>query len=455
MTDAIERTGKKLFRLPLPHAHGPQANTGAPAPQLPSSAPAPSEIAASVDRLNRAFEEFKAANDTRLAEIAKNKGADVVTSEKVERINGAVAELDSTVKAIGDQLKLAAVLGSNAAAAGQSPEARKYGETFVSWMRGRAGEIELKAAASAPGAFQAALSTQSDPDGGFLLPAPSVGAMTRVLEVVSAMRGLAEVMTISTPEHKKLHNLGGAGSGWVTETQGRSQTNTPTLSELKFPTFEVYAMPAATQATLDDAAVNAEAWLGGEIAIAFAEKEGAAWITGNGVNAPQGFQTPAKVANGSFAWGKLGYIASGVAAALNDGTNNGVDALTDLQHSLKAGYRPGAVFVLNDATVGKVRKLKDIDGQYLWQPTITAGVPSTLLGESSIVDDNMPDIAAGAFPIAYGNFKRGYLIVDRIGVRVLRDPFTAKPYVLFYTTKRVGGGVQDFAAIKLLKIATS
>ena len=447
-------TGTKRFRLQIPHAHkGPMANAGgAPAPAAPST-PSAADVAAGIEALNRSFEAFKAANDARFAELNKGK-PDVITTEKVDRINASVTELDQTVRAMSDQLRAAAVIGSAAGAEGQTAEARAYSATFANWVRGRAADVELKAAAMVPGAFQAAMSTQSDPDGGFLLPAPSVSAMTRVLEVVSAMRGLAEVITVSGSVHKKPHNLGGAMAGWVGEVGGRSQTANAQLSELAFPTYEMYAMPAATQGLLDDAAANVDAWIGSEGAIAFAEREGGAWINGNAATQPQGLLAAPKIANASYSWGKLGFVASGVAAALNDVSNNGADALINLQHSLKAGYRPGAAFLLNDATVGQVRKLKDADGAYLWNPTVTLGIPSTLLGDRAVVDDNMPDVAANAFPILYGDFRRGYLIIDRIGIRVLRDPYSSKPYVLFYMTKRVGGGYQDYAAIKALKVST-
>ena len=199
------------------------------------------------------------------------------------------------------------------------------------------------------------------------------------------------------------------------------------------------------------------AWLADEVSIVFAEKEGTAFISGTGINQPRGLLSYDTVADASWTWGSIGYIASGVAAALNDATHNGTDALIDLVYALKEQYRVGATWLMNGKTAATIRKLKmigDVEG-YLWQPSTIAGTPDQLLGYPVTIDDNMPDIGANTCPIAFGNFMRAYLIVDRVGIRVLRDPFTNKPYVMFYTTKRVGGGVQNYQAVKLLKITAS
>jgi HK97 family phage major capsid protein len=195
-----------------------------------------------------------------------------------------------------------------------------------------------------------------------------------------------------------------------------------------------------------------ESWLASEVAVEFAEEEGAAFITGNGVKKPRGILGYTPVANANYAWGSVGFVASGAAGAFVAAPNGG-DCLISLQHSLKSGYRNNGTFMMNDLTFEAVRKLKDSNGAYIWRPGIEAGSADTLLGKPVSVDDNMPDIAANSYSIAFGDFQRGYIITDRMGARVLRDPYTNKPFVHFYTTKRVGGGIQDFAAIKLLKFA--
>ncbi len=271
----------------------------------------------------------------------------------------------------------------------------------------------------------------------------------RRLAVLSPIRGISSVRQVSSAILKKPFSVSGPATGWVGETDARPQTASAKLAELQFPTMEIYAMPAATSSLLDDAAVNVEQWIAEEVEAAFAEQEGAAFITGNGVNKPMGFLSYDTVEDASWTWGKIGHIATGVDGALP--ASDPSDKLIELIYALKAGYRQNANFVMNRKTQSVLRKLKDADGNYLWQPPAAVGEKASLMGFGLVEAEHMPDIAAGNTPIAFGDFERGYLVVDRIGLRVLRDPYSAKPYVLFYTTKRVGGGVQDFDAIKLLK----
>ncbi len=273
----------------------------------------------------------------------------------------------------------------------------------------------------------------------------------RRLATVSPIRAIATVRTISSGTYKKAFSTTGPASGWVAETAARPQTGTPTLAELSFPAMELYAMPAATQTLLDDAIVDIDQWIAEEAESAFAEQEGAAFVAGDGIDKPKGFLAYPFVANASWSWGNIGVLNSGAAGAFP--ASNPSDILVDLVYALKAGYRQNGSFVMNRKTQGAIRKFKDATGQYLWQPPASAGAPATLLGFPLVEAEDMPDIAANAVAIAFGDFRRGYLVVDRAGVRILRDPYSAKPHVLFYTTKRVGGGVQDFAAIKGLRFA--
>jgi HK97 family phage major capsid protein len=215
--------------------------------------------------------------------------------------------------------------------------------------------------------------------------------------------------------------------------------------------MELYAMPAATSALLDDAAVDIDEWIADEVRLSFAEQEGTAFVTGNGTGKPRGFLDYTKVANASWSWGNIGYITTGQAGAFP--ASDPGDKLIDLVYAVKSGYRANGTFVLNRATQAVVRKMKDGDGNYLWQPAAKAGDASTLMGFAIAESEDMPDIATDSYAIAFGDFRRGYLVVDRAGIRILRDPYSSKPYVLFYTTKRVGGGVQDFDAIKLLRFS--
>ena len=358
--------------------------------------------------------------------------------------------LQSTLDETNAMLAATKLGGGGSADREDSPEAHEHARAFSQFFRRgvEAGLRELE--------VKAALRTDSDPDGGYVVPDQMEQTIDRVLGSVSAMRSIASVISISAGSYKKLVNQGGAAAGWVGERQARPATATPSLAELAFPAMEIYANPAATQTLLDDARVDIAAWLAEEVSTALAEAEATAFITGDGVNRPRGILAYDTVANVSYAWGKIGYTASGVAAVLTDAGHNGVDALIDLVYGLKQGYRQNARFLMNRSLQATIRKLKSkTEEHYLWQPPVQAGQPATLLGYPISDDDTMPDIAAGAFPLAFGDFRRGYLIVDRFGIRVLRDPFTNKPYVHFYTTKRVGGGMQDFEAIKLLKIAAS
>lgn len=298
-----------------------------------------------------------------------------------------------------------------------------------------------------------ALSIGSNPDGGYLVPSETESEIMKRLTVVSPIRAIASVRNVSSTVYKKPVTLTGPAVGWVAETASRPQTNSQTIDLLDFPTAELYAMPAATSAFLDDAAVDVGQWIADEVNAAFAEQETAAFVNGNGTNKPKGFLQEVQVAESAWAWDKLGYIATGVSGAWPAGDAS--DVLIDLVYALKAGYRQNASWVMNRKTQAAVRKLKDADGNYLWSPGAAAGAKATLLGFDLVEAEDMPDVAAAATPVAFGDFRRGYLVVDRTGVNVLRDPYSAKPYVLFYTTKRVGGGVQDFDAIKLLKFSAA
>ena len=272
----------------------------------------------------------------------------------------------------------------------------------------------------------------------------------RLLSDISPIRSIASVRQVSTSVYKKPFTIEGPAVGWVGETEARAQTAAPTLDELEFQAMELFAQPAATGALLDDAAINVEEWLAQEVQTAFAEQESAAFVNGNGDRRPRGFLDYPTVANNSWTWGNIGTISTGADGAFVDS-----DALIDLVYELRAGYRQNAHFVMNRRTQAEVRKLKDADGNYLWAPATSAEGKPTLMNFPIAESEDMPDITTDSSAIGFGDFGRGYLIVDRVGVRVLRDPFSAKPFVLFYTTKRVGGGVQDFDAIKLLNFSAA
>lgn len=401
------------------------------------------------EELQRTVQAFKDEHTKELADI-KAKMGDVVQSEKVDRINNEITTLTKALDEINGAiaaLKLGGTGGGNAPSADVRAHQRAFDEYFRHGVDAGLQDLAVKAM----------LTTQSKPDGGFVVPTQTEGTIDRVLGTISALRGLSRVINVSAPTYTKLVNMGTAGSGWVGEEDSRDETSTPKLRELEFGVMELYAEPYATQISLDDAVMDLEAWLADEVSISFAEQEGAAFITGNGVKRPRGLLSYDKVANASYGWGKIGYIASGKADGFLAPTSSvsPADALIDVLHGLKSGYRANASWLMSDVTLATVRKFKDGQGNYLWVPPTVAEAPGTILGKSVSTDDNMPSVAADAFPIAFGDFKRAYLIVDRQGIRVLRNPYKVNGKVAFYTTKRVGGGVQNFEAVKLLKIATN
>ncbi len=392
------------------------------------------------DDLRYTFESYRLANDERLAEIESRGSADPLVDEKVARID---ASLDETRRRI-DRVALDRARPALCQDAPRDPLSHEHKAAFVSYIRsGEAGGLKRLEAK--------ALSAGSGPDGGYLAPSTIEAEILRRLATISPIRAIATVRTISSGSYKKAFSTTGPASGWVAEAAARPQSNSPTLAELSFPAMELYAMPAATQTLLDDAIVNIDQWIAEEVEAAFAEQEGAAFVSGDGVDKPKGFLAYPTVADASWSWGNIGVLNSGVAGAF--AASNPSDILVDLVYALKAGYRQNAAFVMNRKTQAVIRKFKDANGNYLWQPPASAGAPATLLGFPLVEAEDMPNIANNAVSVAFGDFRRGYLVVDRAGVRILRDPYSAKPYVLFYTTKRVGGGVQDFAAIKGLKFA--
>ncbi len=400
------------------------------------------DIADAFDDFMHAFESFKHANDDRLEQIESRMGSDVITEEKMHRINRAVDEQKRHL----DNLILKQQRPALDGKISSSPMRLEHKEGFDAYLRGGQ-EHGLRALE------EKAMSIGSDPDVGYLVPEELSKDIGKRLSVISPIRSLSTVRQVSSSVFKKPFAATGPAVGWVGETDVRPETATPSLAELQFPTMELYAMPAATSTLLEDAAIDLEAWMAGEVETAFAEQEGAAFVNGDGVNKPSGFLSAPVVDEVSWSWGNLGYVATGSDGSL--AASDGSDVLIDTIYALKAGYRQNANFVMNRKSQAELRKLKDADGNYLWQAPAGAGLSASLMGFPVVEVEDMPDFAVDSLSIAFGDFARGYLVVDRVGVRVLRDPYSAKPYVLFYTTKRVGGGVQDFDAIKLVKFGTA
>ncbi|MEO0608011.1 MAG: phage major capsid protein [Pseudomonadota bacterium] len=368
------------------------------------------------------FEAYKQTNDARLNEIEAKGSADTLLEDQLARLDKRI-----------DSLSL------KAAAPETGGSAVPTGSQDTAWSRymrrgdeSGLGQMDTKA-------FRAS----TDDQGGYVAP-PELDRMieARLLNS-SPMRQIATVRQSSAGVYRKPVSLG-IGARWASETTSRTETTTSGLSLLEFPAGDLYCMPAASQTILDDAYVDVDQWLADEVDAVFSLQESITFVTGDGSSKPKGFLDYSIVAESAMTWGKIGSIAGDFSAA------NPGDQLIDLIHTPQAQFRSNGRFVMNRRTAATVRKLKDADGRYLWVPG-AGGEAATILGYPVTEMENMPDIADGEAAIAFGDFRRGYLIVDRQGVQVLRDPYTAKPYVLFYTTKRVGGGVQNFDAIKVLK----
>ena len=400
------------------------------------------DINAQYDDLIRAFEAFKETNDERVGQLERRMSPDVVTTDRLARIEEA---MDAHKRNI-DEMTLKAQRPQLGSASTKSGPALQHKAAFEGYIR----QGESRSLRSLE---EKALSVGSGQDGGYTVPPEIEAGINRAVRTLSPIRGIAGVRQISGNVYNKPFMITGPVTGWVGETAARPETGSPVLASLAFPTMELYAMPSATQALLDDSAVNIDQWIADEVRIAFSDQEGTAFVTGDGINKPKGFLGYTKVANTSWTWGNTGYLPTGVAAGFP--ATAPTDKLIDLTFAVKAGYRANGSFVMNRATQGAIRKFKDNNNNYIWQPPVKAGDAPLLLGYPVAECEDMPTIATDTFSLAFGDFARGYLIVDRVGVRILRDPYSSKPYVLFYTTKRVGGGIQDFDAIKLLKFGIS
>jgi HK97 family phage major capsid protein len=405
------------------------------------------EIKELLEKQGQAFEAFKAA----LADEAKSKTAE--SEAKTARINDDLTRLAKEIKTANDR--------AEAAEAAAARPSRGDGKSITPAMAEyKAGLFNYIRKGEEDGLEKKALSAGVNPDGGYTVHSELDTMIDRVARTNVNMRNLATVRTITGRSFKKLVTTSGAGyGGWGNEHTAPTETTTPGLVELEFTPGTLWAEPRATQELLEDSDQNIEAWLADEVGIIFEATENQAFIDGNGVNRPRGFLDYSIVANASYAWGSIGYVPSGGSGAFRTASTSvsPVDDFIALRHALKPVYRQNAVWLMNDATVATVRKFKDGSGNLQWKPgaSVAEGFTETFLGHPISYDDQMPDVASNSYSVAFGDFKRGYLIVDRLGTQVIRDSLTSKPYVKFYTRRRVGGGVQNFEAIKVMKMATS
>jgi HK97 family phage major capsid protein len=364
----------------------------------------------------------------------------VLQAERIAALEARIDGLDTAMKTRGRDVARPMLDGVKGSAV--DPARAAFVDRYL--RQGLEAGVEMKSFSGATGAA-----------GGYAVPREIDQQIDHLLKAISPIREIANVVRTGSAGYRKLVTSGGVASGWASETGARAETATPTFNEIAPPSGELYANPAASQAMLDDVQFDVEGWLAGEIAEEFAKAEGAAFITGSGINRPKGFltYTTTSEADAVRAFGTLQYVAAGAAGGFAAASPQ--DRLIDLVQSLKASYRQGAAFVMNSATLARIRKFKTVDGAFLWQPSLVASQPATLLGYPVVEAEDMPDVAADSLSIAFGNFQQGYVIAERGETSILRDPYSNKPFVNFYAVKRIGGAVANSEAIKLMKFAVS
>ena len=449
---------------------------------------APGDLPSVIEQLGKAFEDFKSKNDQEMREIKAGIRAAPADMSKVEaaldRLTAAKDALEAKMTAEskrademekrlqrpglghnggpaledGEVKSFNAMLRSSAAEAGQPSPGAVSEADYLAYKSAFAAALRKNDKVLTADEVKA-LSVGTDPDGGYLVPADMSGRIvTRIFET-SPIRPIVSVQTISTDALEGVRDTDEAASGgWVGETEARPVTNTPIVGKWRIPVNEMFAQPEATQQVLDDAAVNVEAWLARKVGDRLTRLENAAFVTGDGVAKPRGFTayTTAATGDGSRAWGTLEHINTGTNGGFTGTTSataNPADVLFDLIGAFKDAYLQGARFVTRREVITAIRKFKLTDGMYVWQPGLVQGQPQTILGYPVTIAQDMPALGTGSLSLAFGNFAEAYQIVDRVGFRTLRDPYTNKPFVRFYTTRRVGGGVIQFEALKFLRFS--
>lgn len=416
------------------------------------------DITQTLGEIKSAFEQYKTANDARLDAIK--------AGNSTEAFDAKLAKIDASIDGLQDAKsrleKLETKMARPGAFAGdrvdgETQEAAEYRRSFLDWMRSPNDQDRVQKTSQAAKSLDAkstATVTSTGSAGGFALPEVIERTIARLSVDISPIRGIATVRAVGSPDYKELFDINGAGFEWLGETDTRNQTNTPDMAEVA-PSFGMAsAKPQASEESLDDLFFNVEDWLTTSASEAIAQGEGASFVSGNGTKKPKGFlagPTPVATADAARAFGTLQYIATGQATALP----TSADVFLDLIYSLRARYRNNAQFVTSKLVLAAMRKYKDTAGQYLWQPALTAGQPSTFLGYGITESEDMPAVGAGSFSLAFGDFREGYLIADRVGMRITRDEITTPGYVKFYVRKRVGGCLRNTQSIKLLKTAVS
>ena len=426
------------------------------------------EVTQAVTKVNEAFEGFKAADKERDAEIKRLGSALPETESQLAKIEADMAKYQAVV----DDAVLAAKRQSRVVTDGEGNQidldakASKWADAAATYTKNRAVDFGAEQMAEYTGAFvsfmrknfdrdlltdaeRKTLSVGQDSSGGYFVYPDLSGRIIAKIQETSPVRVYAATQVIGTDALEGYYDNDEVGFGWVSELESRPATTTPEIGKWRIPVHEMYAMPAASQTVLDDSILDLEGWLDGKIADKFARAENAGFVSGNGVGKPRGFLD---YADGTDLTNSVEQFNTGVNGAFAAAPNGG-DVLIDALYGLKSQYRANATWFMNRATTKLTRKLKDSDGAYLWSPGIAAGQPASLMGYPIASFEDMPNPATGSLSIAVGDLRSAYQIVDRQGIRMLRDPYTAKPKILFYATKRTGGDMINGEALKIISFA--
>jgi HK97 family phage major capsid protein len=404
------------------------------------------EVKSAAETLARAFEEYKATNDQRLQEVERRGSSDPLVDDKLGRLNQAVSGLQEDVSNVKTVLKRPAF---GATAATLDPASSEHKQGFMRYIT-KGIEQDLQALQTKD------MSVINDPNGGYMVPTELSNRIVSRQFDTTPLRQLATIMTVTSEAVEMLRDTNEPDAVWASELATRNDTSEGTLGRIRIPVHELHAQPRATQKLLDDAVINVEEWLIGKVADKFARRENNAFVVGDGVAQPRGFASYATQAtsDATRAWGVMEHVITGVDGAFP--ASNPADLLISLMHKLRVGYMPKAAWLMPRAVAEQIRRFKEnTTNAYIWQPGLQAGAPASLLGFPIHLAEDMPAPATGSLSLAFGNFAEGYTIVDRLGIRVLRDPYTAAPFVRFRCNKRVGGDVTNFEAIKFLRFSAT
>lgn len=398
------------------------------------------ELKEILENIGKSFEEYKRTNDARFEELKNGTGNAGEYEAKLAKIEEDLQKKEKQLSDLEAKMNRPGFAGASFEDQLKADHKKAFNAFVRKGVTDGLADLQLKA-----------VQVGVDADGGYAVPEEMSQTIYSMLEAHSPMRAVCDVRTVGTEDIKQLVDIGGVTSGWVAETDSRPGTNAPQLAVVT-PTFgEIYAQPSATQKAIDDIFFDVESWLTTSIEREFAKQENIAFTTGNGTNKPKGLlaATMATTDDDTRALGTFQYLKTGVASGMP--ATNPSDLLIDLITALKSRYYGNARFMMNRQTLAAIRKWKDGQNNYLWQPGLQSGEPNSILGFPYTYNDDFPSIGANALCLAFGDFREAYIILDRVGIRLLRDPYTNKPYVNFYVTKRVGNMILNTEALKFIK----